>query len=217
MLTFLHTSPVHIATFNKLLQRLAPAIPVKHIVNEDLLIAAREAGRITPELSSKVSAIVKDTFDAGSTLLVCTCSTVGDGVERAGKSFAFPVIRIDRPMAEEAVRLGKNIIILATLPSTLLPTRQLILDVAHEANKNVAVIEVLCDKAWAKFEKGDLAGYLHLIAEKMEEVAEIGDVIVLAQASMAEAVTLCGRLPVPVVSSPTLGLEKAISLYQALP
>ncbi len=42
----------------------------------------------------------------------------------------------------------------------------------------------------------------------------LGDVIVLAQASMAPAAQLCSDLSVPVLSSPRLGAEAAIEAYR---
>ena len=44
-ITFLHTSPVHIKTFNALVDKLAPDIPVRHIVDESLLQEAVEGAR----------------------------------------------------------------------------------------------------------------------------------------------------------------------------
>ena len=63
-LTFLHTSPVHIATFDRLCSELAPGVPVRHIVDESLLRDAREAGRITPELAKRVTQTVLDAVEA---------------------------------------------------------------------------------------------------------------------------------------------------------
>ena len=40
--TFLHTSPLHINTFENLRDRLAPGLKLRHVVREDLL---KQAGR----------------------------------------------------------------------------------------------------------------------------------------------------------------------------
>ena len=63
-------------------------------------------------------------------------------------------------MAEEAVALGSRIIIAATLASTLGPTRELVLDAAREVGKAVQIVEVVCETAWDKFERGDKEGSL---------------------------------------------------------
>ena len=54
MLTFLHTSPTHVDTFNVLLCELAPDLPVQHIIDEAILREARDAGRLTEAMQAKV-------------------------------------------------------------------------------------------------------------------------------------------------------------------
>jgi hypothetical protein len=115
-------------------------------------------------------------------------------------------------MAKKAVATGSRIIVAATLPSTIGPTTDLILDEAHQAGKKVEIVELLCASAWAKFEQGDRQGYLADIAHHLQQAASQGDVIVLAQASMAGAADLCPDLSIPILSSPRLGLEAAVRL-----
>jgi hypothetical protein len=145
--------------------------------------------------------------------VLCTCSTIGGCAEEIGRSAGAPVLRVDRAMAERAVELGPRILVAAALASTLEPTRALLLDAAARAGKTVRIGEVLCDSAWPHFERGDHAGYFAAIAECLRGVASDADVIVLAQASMAGAAALCADLPVPILSSPRLGLEAAIRAY----
>jgi predicted methyltransferase len=118
-------------------------------------------------------------------------------------------------MAEKAVSLGTRIVVAATVASTLRPTKDLILDAARRANRTVQIIEVLCEAAWKKFEQSDQEGYLQEIARQLFHAAHLGDVIVLAQASMAAAADLCPDLPLPILSSPRLGLEAALKAYHA--
>ena len=207
MLTFLHTSPTHIDTFNTLLRELAPDLPVQHIVDEAILREARDAGRLTEAMQAKVWAQIEALRDAP--VVLCTCSTIGGCAEAAGPN----VIRVDRPMAAKAVQMGRRIIVAATLASTLQPTKDLIFDEAHRQNKAIELIEVLCDGAWAKFEQGDQAGYVEVIAKRLHAVTHLGEVIVLAQASMAAVER--EDFGVPVLSSPRLGLEAALAAFHA--
>jgi hypothetical protein len=207
-LTFLHTSPAHIERFQALATQLAPGIPVHHLVDESLLQEARETG-ITLELAQRVQAILAEAGQAANVIL-CTCSTIGGCAEEMGQLTGSRVIRVDRPMAEKAVSLGRRLILAATLASTLEPTRALLLEAAQEAGQTVEIIDLLCDSAWAKFEQGDQEGYLQEIAASLREAAPTGDVIVLAQASMAGAADLCPDLPIPILSSPRLGVEAAL-------
>jgi hypothetical protein len=69
-----------------------------------------------------------------------------------------------RAMAEWAVALGERIVVAAALASTIEPTQQLIHDVAQRAGRAFAVRSMLCDGAWAHFERGEHAAYLAAIA-----------------------------------------------------
>jgi len=215
ILTFLHTSATHIATFNQLLTELAPDIPVTHLVDESLLADARISG-LTTELTGRITHTLNAAVSAGAAVIVCTCSTIGECAEQAPHSGNVPVLRIDRPMAEQAVDMGNRIIIAAALASTLAPTRLLLLEAADRAGKSVTLIDGLCAEAWPHFERGDYNTYLEVIAQYLQTIAADADVIVLAQASMAGAAAVCPDLPIPVLSSPRLGLEAALRSYHTV-
>jgi hypothetical protein len=214
-LALLHTSPVHIATFSRLLAELDPSISARHIVEEDLLNTARAAGHITPALEQRIASAVSDAGAPDDTVVLCTCSTIGGSAEAAGARAGQAVLRVDRPMAERAVALGSRILVAAALASTLTPTHELILDAASRAGKPIELTELLCTPAWALFEAGDLAGYAQAIAEALRAGAGDAEVIVLAQASMATAALLCADMGLPILSSPRLGLEAAIAACYA--
>lgn len=213
-LTLLHTARDNVATFSKLLNELAPDIPAEHILDETVLQDARAAGEVTPAVAARIEAKVLSA-DPNTALVLCTCSTIGGAAEQITHPNAGPVLRVDRAMAEKAVALGDNILMVAALASTLAPTRDLILDAAKKAGKTVQITEMVCEGAWAKFEQGDTQGYWSAIADCLRRHAHTGEVIVLAQASMAGAVDLCTDLDIPVLSSPRLGLEAAITAYRA--
>ncbi|MGB1250321.1 MAG: hypothetical protein ACPG8W_06790 [Candidatus Promineifilaceae bacterium] len=202
-LVFLHTSPVHVTTFSNLLAELAPEQPVTHLVREDLLDCARRDG-LTDVVVADVQSVVHQAQRDGAQVVLCTCSTIGNACEVVGG------LRVDRPMMEKAVALGKKIIIAVTLQSTIEPTRALVLDVAAKAGKQVELIETIVEGAFARFEAGDLDGYANSIARHLEAVAPQGDVIIIAQASMVGAAALCQGITIPILSSPQLGLQAAL-------
>jgi hypothetical protein len=210
-LAFLHTSTVHIATFDRLLAESDPSITARHFVDESLLDEARTAGEITPALEQRIAAALRNASAPDDAVVLCTCSTIGASAEAAGAQAGSAVLRVDRPMAERAVALGERILVAAALASTLGPTCALILDAAQAAGKQIELRELLCETAWAFFERGDLPGYAQTIADELRAAAGTADVIVLAQASMAAAAPLCADLGVPILSSPRLGLEAALA------
>jgi hypothetical protein len=214
-LSFLHTSPVHIQTFDALLTELAPDIPARHIVDTSLLHEACASGGVTFALRERVEKTLLSAIEAqDAAVMVCTCSSIGSVAEAVNGRTHATLMRIDRPMATEAVVLGSRIIVAATLSTTLIPTRELILSVARQTGKEVQIIELLCDSAWRQFEQGNQEAYLREVADNLQNAATQGDVIVLAQASMARAVELCSELALPVLTSPRSGLLAAIKAYR---
>jgi hypothetical protein len=72
----------------------------------------------------------------------------------------------------------------------------------------VDVRTLLVDGAWERFEAGDRDGCLNAVAAAVDGVPDT-DVIVLAQASMADAADRT-KTAVPVLSSPRSGLRAAV-------
>ena len=212
-LAFLHTTPVLIDTFDRLVAEAATELPVRHIVEEGFLTEAREKG-ISRDLDGRIQGRIGAAIEEGASVVLCTCSTIGASAECANDSTDGIVVRVDRPMAEKAVDIGSRIIVAAALESTLAPTRNLILEVASTRNKRIDLIEVLCDNAWSRLEDGDNEGYFSEIARKLKERASEGDVIVLAQASMAGAANLCPEISIPILSSPEIGFQHALKLWK---
>ncbi|MFF9349191.1 arylsulfatase [Streptomyces sp. NPDC014734] len=212
-LALLHTSPAHIPVFDALRDAEHPGLGLRHLVREDLLAGAVESG---PEaVSAEVGAVLADAVAEGASAVLCTCSTIGGVAESAAATVGVPGLRVDRPMAAAAVERGR-VVVLAALAGTLAPTLALLAEEAEKAaDRPAGVRAVLVDGAWARFCAGDRDGYLDLVAAAADAV-EDADVIVLAQASMAEA---CRRTVtrVPLLSSPRSGLAAAAAAARRVP
>jgi hypothetical protein len=215
MLAFLHTARVHVETFGRIAREVDSAIPVRHEVQEGLLTSVLAAGTITDDIRASIAAAVQALASDGARVIVPTCSTIGGMAETVAVSDGVVVMRIDRPMAEQAVASGRRIVVLAALASTFQPTVALLRQVASDAKRSLDFVEVLCEHAWRFFEIGDHSGYALEIAKTIERSARPGDLVLLAQASMAPAVELVPDLGIPVLSSPKLGVQAAMSKYRA--
>ncbi|OYD71061.1 aspartate/glutamate racemase family protein [Rhodococcus sp. OK302] len=202
---FLHTSAVHVPTFDGLTHQTWPLLATIHVVDETLLTQARAEG---PEATrTAVLARLNELNYHGADIVCCTCSTIGDIAEQA--EIDLPVFRVDRPMARRAVALGPRIGVVAALESTLKPTRDLIAQEAEAASIAISVELVVAGHSWSLFEAGDMEGYIRVITESALALEGRVDVIVLAQASMAPAERHLIGLSVPILSSPRLAVEHA--------
>jgi hypothetical protein len=119
-------------------------------------------------------------------------------------------------MAERAVTLGSRILVVAALETTLPSTLALLHDAARAAGRTIHTMEVRCPSAWSLFQAGDRDGYATAVAQSVRPRARDGDVVVLAQASMAPAVELLSDLEIPVLASPELGVRAALDRLRRL-
>src|ERR1035437_8538980 len=108
-----------------------------------------------------------------------TCSSIGPAVEAGAKLIGVPVLRVDQPMADQAVVTGKKIGVIATLRTTLEPTADLILRRAALAGKKIELTSRLCDGAFEALMGGDAATHDAKVAAAFKELSQSGDVIVL--------------------------------------
>ncbi|MFE9396666.1 aspartate/glutamate racemase family protein [Streptomyces flavidovirens] len=213
MLTLLHTSPVHVPVFDALRDREHPGLAMRHVVDEELLARARSGG---PGAADSAIAAVLDAAvgEGGATAVLCTCSTIGAVAEANAARLGVPVLRVDRPMAAAAVAAapGRDVVriaVVATVESTFGPTCEVIREEADAAGRTAVIRTVPAEGAWKYFEDGDRENYLDLVARTVDTITGV-DVVVLAQASMADAAarTRTGTAA-PVLSSPAPGLRAA--------
>lgn len=204
-LALLHTSPVHVPVFDALRDAGHPGLVLRHLVHKELL---DRAGAMGPEaVTGEIQALLSGAVAGGATAVLCTCSTIGGVAESVGVALGVPVLRVDRPMAADAAR-AERVTVIAALAATLPPTLALLAEEADRAGGRPAKVRtVLVEGAWERFEAGEREGYLDLVAAAADAVTD-ADVIVLAQASMADAVTRTATR-IPVLSSPRPGLAAA--------
>ena len=130
---------------------------------------------------------------------------------------AIPVLTIDEPMVDKALGLGTCIGVAATAPTTLKPTVDLIRTRAEAMGKQVQVESVLCQDAYTALLSGHPEKHDAIVRDTIRDLQRRTDVVLLAQASMAQALN---GLPVepqatPVLSSPRLAVERARAVLAA--
>jgi Asp/Glu/hydantoin racemase len=215
-LAFVHTVLSLPPTFAALAEELVPGVETFHVVDESLLTVTRKIGSLTETTRRRVLGYLLSAADAGADLILVTCSSIGPAVDASRSFVRVPVVRVDEPMADEAVRLGTSIGVLATLRTTLEPTADLVRRRAGVAGKPVEVVSHVCDGAFEALQAGDRDRHDELVAAGVRHLAADVDVIVLAQASMARVVDALpeDQRPVPVLSSPRLGMQRVAELLR---
>jgi len=209
-LALLHTTPVTVASMTELAARELPGVRVINLLDDSLLKDVIAAGGVTPAVEARMRAYFAQAKVAGADALLCCCSSVGDVVDRTRADAPLPLLRIDEPMAAEAVQSGRRIGVIATVRTTLEPTVRLIRRKAEELGREVAVEPVVVEGAFDALSAGDGATHDRLVKEALCALLQRSDVVVLAQASIARVLASLEQPPaIPVLTSPLSGLRAA--------
>lgn len=181
--------------------------------NPGILTEVREAGYVTPTAAAELISMYMEAVKQGADAILNICSSVGevaDCMQNAAAYIGVPVVRIDEEMCVEAVRRGQRIAVLATLPTTLEPTKNTVLRVARQTGRHVELVDGLIDGAFGLNQDE----FRRVLLNKAKEMKEQADVILLAQGSMAYVEDdIFRELGILTLSSPRFG---AVELRKAL-
>jgi Asp/Glu/hydantoin racemase len=211
-LVLLHTVASLVEPFAVLGREILPGdVDVVHVADELLLKVVLAESGLAPFIYQRVASHVAAAAAAGADAVMFTCSSISPCAEVARRMVSIPVLKIDEPMVDKAIGAGERIGVVATVPTTLGPTTDLVRERAARLGKPVSVDPVLCDGAFDALLAGDTKAHDAIVSQAIIELAAGSDVILLAQASMARVV---GSIPdyervVPILSSPRLAMERA--------
>jgi len=212
---FVHTGVPIGMLLKKMMSESMPDIPSFHIVDDSLIQDLLQAGEFTPSILKRLCAQISMAKEAGADIIMVTCSSIAPGVDFARKLVDVPVMKIDEPMAEKAVAAADTVGVLATAKTTLVPSVQLIKQVADKKGKPVKVESKLISEAFDFFLQGDMENHDRLVKEAGVELAQQTDVLVLAQASMSHLATEIEKASgTPTLTSPQIAvnaLKKMVS------
>ena len=200
---FIHTSPPAVGPLMQFYSQAAPELEITNLLDDGLLrlLAAQDLATTRARLADMLR-VAAETYRAE--LALVTCSSVPmEMVVELGTHTHLPIVKIDYPMAQQAVRAGRRVGVAATFPPTLGPTRRLLTTAAAEAGAVIQLVEEVAPAAYDALLTGDTARHDELLTAAISHLAE-QDVatIVLAQVSMARVLPrLEGLLKVPVLSS----------------
>lgn len=215
VLGFVHTSATLVPLFQQLSAEFLTGVETFNIVDDSLIKDVIKKGELMPNTAARVVCHIQAAEAAGADVILVTCSSIGLAIETAATLASIPVIRVDQAMADEAVQTGNRIGVIATLPTTLAPTSDLVKRRAAFVNKSVSITSKLCDGAFEALMSGNAAKHDEMVSKALKELMLEVDVIVLAQASMARVVEALSaeEKRVPILASPAIAMKKLAETY----
>lgn len=192
-----------------LIKEYLPDVRLYNIIDDSLIQQVIQDGKVKESVALRLMQHFKMAVDLGTDYILNTCSSVGEIASAARNIFETPILKIDEPMAKQAVQNFQKIAVLATLPTTLMPTINLVKSQAQILGKSVTVIDGLAKGAYEAGKAKNMEKFETLILEAAVRVAEQADCIVLAQGTMARMEEkLKEETGIPVLASPRLCVQE---------
>jgi aspartate/glutamate racemase len=214
MLGIIHAALISSGSVRPYIEEIIPDVTVVHVVDDTIQNTnfASPPGVIPKANYYKFATYAHFLEEAGADLILLACSTFNRAVEYARPLINVPLLQIDKPMMDLAVAQGSRVGLLATVPTTVPASERLLKVAAAEAGKEVSVTTSLCSEAFARLQRGDVAGHNDLLIKEIDRLSQEVDAIVLAQVSMSALEPMLGHTRVPVYNSGRTGFERVREL-----
>lgn len=171
--------------FTKPFLNMHPEIEQMDITDSSLIVETQKAGFATPAVSRRMYNYMMCAVDAGADAILVTCTSVNTVTKTIRNMIPIPVISIEEPVAQEAVKSGRRIGILSSLATSAQPVKKTILEEAEKAGKEVDVRIQVADGAFEALMSGDRPLHDEKVREALAKLVKEVDVVVFAQISMA--------------------------------
>ena len=194
-------------------KQLGSSVEMFSLEDASILAETRDAGYVTANAAARLVTMFMKAVQEGCDAILNICSSVGetaDSVQDLADYIGVPIVRIDEEMCREAVRKGTRIGVMATLETTLEPTKNTIRRMSRACGRPVEIVDCLVENAFGL----DQDAFRARMTESAEKIADQVDVIVFAQGSMAYCEQyIADKVHITVLSSPRFG---AAALRRAL-
>ncbi|MFH1879399.1 MAG: aspartate/glutamate racemase family protein [Bacillota bacterium] len=154
-------------------------------MDDSLLQETIGAGGITPQIASRMLHYAKSAEGSGADGILVTCTSVNAATKRIRPFLSIPIVNIEEPVAEMAVKNGKRIGILATLPTSPGAIGSVIREKAQEAGKAIELVVKVAEGAFDVLCAGNRAKHDEMVCDALYALAGEVDVIAFAQISMS--------------------------------
>ena len=209
-LAVIHTVASLVDMFRPRLAEALPDVDVFHMLDESLLQDLLR-GRPTAGIASRLASHALTAERAGASAILFTCSSTSPLIDPVRALVGIPLLKIDEPMADAAVREDGRVGVLCTTSSTEGPSTSLIRAAVERCGRAVQVEAVVVAAAFDALLAGRRDEHDRLVLDAARDLAGRCDRIVLAQASLAHLEeAIAAETTRPTFSSPRLCVSDLI-------
>ena len=217
-IALIHATPLSMAPIQTAFERQWPQARRVNLLDDSLSVDRAEAGHLTGAMTQRFVTLAQYAKGTGCSGILFTCSAFGPAIEAAGRAVGIPTLKPNEAMFDQAlarsadgrsVRLG----LVATFQASVGSLTDELQEMAARRGVEVDLRSVFVPEAMQDLAAGRVAEHHRKVAEAAPRLNDC-DAILLAQFSMADALTLVqSRVACPVLTSPDCAV---IALKQRL-
>ena len=171
--------------FGKVFEEKNPDVKIYNIMDDSLLVDTRTYNGMTPTIASRMLNYAKAAEASGADGVLVTCTSVNEVTKFIRPLMNIPILNIEEPVAEMAVKNGKKIGILGTIPTSPAALGRVVQEKAAELGKEIELVPVVAEGAFDVLCAGDVKKHDEMVCESLEKLAKEVDVIAFSQISMS--------------------------------
>ena len=162
-------------------------VKVLHYLDSYILEKNRRIGHMTDDCMRRMVNMVAHACEDGADGVIITCTIFSKYVSYFKEMFSAPIVAADQAMMEKAGKAGGRIALLCTFDGTREISCQLLKLSCELSGKPYEIVPFVLKDAYEEAQKSNLEEHNRIIREKILEIEEDYDQIVLAQMSMADS------------------------------
>jgi len=171
--------------FGKVFEEKNPDVKIYNIMDDSLLVDTRTYNGMTPTIASRMLNYAKAAEASGADGVLVTCTSVNEATKFIRPLMNIPILNIEEPVAEMAVKNGKKIGILGTIPTSPAALGRVVQEKAAELVKEIELVPAVAEGAFDVLCAGDVKKHDEMVCEALEKLAKEVDVIAFSQISMS--------------------------------
>ena len=184
----IHAAKSAVEPLNTVFAQLDPSVEVCNHLNEEMLKETERSGKITPKALRMFASEVLDAADEGADGIIVACSVFCSSLDLVRPFLDIPIIPVDDPALDEALRRGGKVGILATTPASAPSCREKLERKAKEQNTALTYEYGVVPEALEALKAGNGEEHDRLLAAEAQRLKDLGcNTLFLSQVSMARA------------------------------
>ncbi len=171
--------------FGKPFMEKNPDIEIFNIVDDTLLKETIANKGVTSSVLRRMFNYMTAACESGADCVMGTCTSVNAAAKYLRPLSPVPYLNIDEPVAREAVKAGKRIGVIATLPTSPGAIIRLMEENAAEMGKSISITTKIADGAFDVLCAGNRPKHDEMVNECLYALQKEVDIIVFAQISIS--------------------------------